>query len=116
MTAGIEVKLRGPDAYILARKALSAMEQHQIWPTAVNFELWTHCVGDPDGELAREITRIISTGEAFTDNLSDELAAVYLPKARLNEQIRDAGDALTKELASVKASSWRFSAFQSTIT
>ncbi|MDO8913066.1 MAG: GGDEF domain-containing protein [Phenylobacterium sp.] len=101
MSAGIEVKLRGPDAYILARKALSAMEQHQIWPTAVNFELWTHCVGDPDGDLAREITRIISTGEAFTDTLSDELAAVYLPKARLNEQIRDAGDALTKELANV---------------
>ena len=101
MSSGIEVKLRGPDAYALAHKALAAMELHKIWPTAVNFELWTHFVGDPEGALALELNRIISAGEAFTDLLSDELAATFLPKARLNEQIRDAGDALTKELASV---------------
>ncbi len=101
MSGDVEIKLRGPEAYALARKAIVAMEKHQVWPTATNFELWTHVVADPNGPLAMEITRIISSGEAFTDGLSDELAAIYLPKARLNEQIRDAGDALTKELISV---------------
>jgi diguanylate cyclase len=101
MSGDIETRLRGPGAYAVAGKALESMEQHQVWPTPVNYELWTHYVADPDGALGREITRLISVGEAFTDNLADELAATYLPKARLNEQIRDAGDALTKELAAV---------------
>ena len=101
MSGDVEIKLRGPEAYALARKALETMEKHHVWPTATNFELWTHVVADPDGPLAREITRLISSGEPFTDGLSDELAAVFLPKARLNEQIRDAGDALSKELISV---------------
>jgi diguanylate cyclase len=101
MSGDVEIKLRGPEAYALARMALESMERHHVWPTATNFELWTHVVADPEGALAREITRIISAGEPFTDGLSDELAAVFLPKARLNEQIRDAGDALSKELISV---------------
>jgi diguanylate cyclase len=101
MSGEIETRLRGPGAYGVANKALESMEQHQVWPTPVNYELWTHYVADPDGALGREITRLISVGEAFTDHLADELAATYLPKARLNEQIRDAGDALTKELAAV---------------
>lgn len=97
----VETTLRGPEAYKIARRALDLMERHQIWPTALNFELWTHYVADPDGALAREITRLISMGEPITEILSEELAAAYLPKARLNEQIRDAGDLLSKELASV---------------
>lgn len=97
----VETTLRGPEAYKIARRALDLMERHQIWPTALNFELWTHYVADPDGALAREITRLISMGEPITEMLSEELAAAYLPKARLNEQIRDAGDLLSKELESV---------------
>jgi diguanylate cyclase len=85
----------------LARKAIAAMESHGIWPTATNFELWTYFFADPESPLAREISRLLSVGEAFTDNLADELAATFLPKARLNDQIRDAGDALTRELVAV---------------
>ncbi|WP_309643144.1 GGDEF domain-containing protein [Phenylobacterium sp.] len=101
MSANIETRLRGPGAYALAREVLETMEGHQVWPTPVNFELWTHFVAEPDSDLGREITRLISVGEAFTDHLADELAAAYLPKAKLTEQIRDAGDALSKELISV---------------
>lgn len=101
MSGEIESKLRGPGAYALARQALDAMEAHQVWPTAINFELWTYYVGAPDSPLGREIARLLSSGEAFTDLLADELAATYLPKAKLTEQIRDAGDALTKELEAV---------------
>lgn len=97
----VETTLRGPEAYKIAGRALNLMERHQVWPTALNFELWTHFVADPDGALARELTRLISLGEPLTESLSEELAATYLPKARLNEQIRDAGDLLSKELESV---------------
>lgn len=101
MSGDIETKLRGPGAYTLARQTMDAMEAHQVWPTAVNFELWTHYVAAPDSALGREIARLLSAGEAFTDTLADELAATFLPKAKLNDQIRDAGDALTKELDAV---------------
>ena len=37
----------------------------------------------------------------LTESISEDLAAAYLAKARLNEQIRDAGDQLSKELDSV---------------
>ena len=97
----VEITLRGPEAYKIAKRALELMERHQVWPTALNFELWTHYVADPEGALARELTRLISLGEPMTEMVSEELAAAYLPKAKLNEQIRDAGDLLSKELESV---------------
>ena len=101
MSAEVEIKLRSAEAYALSRKALELMELHKVWPTATNYELWTHVVADPNGELATEIKRLLAEGRAFTDSLSDDLAASFLPKARFNDQIRDAGDALTKELISV---------------
>ena len=101
MAGDVDNKLRGPQAYEFARMALQAMEQHQVWPTPLNFELWLHYVGDPDGALGREIERLLGMGEPFTEMISEELAASYLPKAKLNEQIRDAGDQLSRELAAV---------------
>jgi diguanylate cyclase len=101
MVGDVETALRGPEAYRLARKAVDDMERRKIWPTPLNYELWLHYVGAPDGALAKELDRLLAAGEAITEEVSEELAATYLPKARLNEQIRDAGDQLTKELVSV---------------
>jgi diguanylate cyclase len=101
MSVEIEQTLRGPQAYTIARKALELMERHGVWPTPLNFELWSHFVADPEGPLALELGRLLSAGEPMTEQVSEELAAAYLAKARLNEQIRDAGDQLSKELAAV---------------
>ena len=101
MAGEFESSLRGPEAYAMARKAVEAMDRQGIWPTPLNYELWLHYVGEPDGPLGQEIERLLEAGEPFTDVVSEELAAAYLPKAKLNEQIRDAGDQLSKELASV---------------
>jgi diguanylate cyclase len=101
MAGVVETTLRGPEAYGLARQALEAMENHKIWPTPLNFELWLHYVGDPDGALGKEIRRILGSGEMFSDEVSEELAAAYLPKVKLNDQIRDAGDQLSRQLATV---------------
>ncbi len=101
MAVDVELLLRTPQGYNVTRKALDLLEQHKVWPTAVNFEIWTHFIADPEGALAKELTRLISVGEPLTEAVTEELAAAYLPKARLNEQIRDAGDLLSKELEAV---------------
>ncbi|HTX51273.1 MAG TPA: GGDEF domain-containing protein [Caulobacteraceae bacterium] len=101
MPDDVEVAVRGPKAYEVARSAISMMEAAGVWPTSLNFELWLHIVADPAGPLAMEIERLLSSGEAITDFVAEGLAQTYLPKARLHEEIRDAGDMLTKELASV---------------
>jgi len=97
----VELTLRGPEAYALARQALEAMEGHKVWPTPLNFELWLHYVGDPGGALGLEIQRLMSSGETITEAVAEELAAQYLPKVRLNEEIRDAGDQLNRQLESI---------------
>ena len=101
MTGDVETALRAPEAYDMARRALAGMEEHKVWPTPLNYELWLHFIGHPGGALAQELERLLNAGEAITEEISESLAAAYLPKARLNEQIRDAGDLLNKELASV---------------
>jgi diguanylate cyclase len=44
---------------------------------------------------------LIESGQPFTDSVSEVLAAQYLPKAKLDNEILDAGETLSKELASV---------------
>ena len=101
MSAEIETSLRGPRAYDLARRAVAAMEKHKVWPTALNFELWSHYVAAQDSPLAAEINQMIEAGEAFTDTVGESLAERFLPKAKLSGEILEAGDALTKELDTV---------------
>jgi len=101
MPGDVETTLRGPKAYSVARAALTMMEESKVWPTALNFELWLHLVADPKGPLAQEIQRLLSSGEPITDEIAEDLAAHFLPKAKLNDQIRDAGDQLTRELDAV---------------
>ena len=101
MTAKVDTTVRGPEAYSLARRVLDDMEAAGVWPTPVNFELWLHYVGDPEGPLGREIRRILAAKEPFSESTSEMLASEYLPRGRLNEEIRDAGRMLDKELSTV---------------
>src|SRR5947209_3848321 len=101
MSADVETALRAPQAYDLARRAVAAMEKHKVWPTPLNFEIWTHYVAAKDTPLAAEIEQMIEAGEPFTDTAGEALAAKFLPRQKLSEEIIDAGDALSKELDSV---------------
>jgi diguanylate cyclase len=101
MPGEVDVTLRGPKAYEVARAAIEMMERAKVWPTALNFELWLHLVADPSGALAMEMQRLLSSGEQITDFVAEDLAHTFLPKARLHDQIRDAGDQLSQELATV---------------
>jgi len=101
MSADLEVLLRGPKAYGLARKALDAMEANYVWPTPLNFELWLHYVAAKDSPLGKAISAMIERGEPFTDGAAEALAAQHLPRARLNGELLTAGNALSKELDTV---------------
>jgi diguanylate cyclase len=101
MPGELDLTLRGPKAYDVARAALDLMERSKVWPTALNFELWLHLISDPSGPLAQEIERLLSSGEPITDFIAEDLAQTYLPKARLHDQIKDAGEQLSHELATV---------------
>ncbi|MDQ8029649.1 MAG: GGDEF domain-containing protein [Brevundimonas sp.] len=101
MTTSVETTLREPGAYNLSRRVIDEMEAAGVWPTPLNFELWLHYLGDPDGALGREIQRLLSEQEPFTEATADMLAAEYLPRGRLTEEIRDAGRVLDRELSSV---------------
>ena len=100
-TAEFEAVVRGPDAYRLARSALDSMVRHKVWPTPLNYELWLHCASAPKSTLAVEIERMAAAGEPFTEAACEALAAAHLPKTRLTDEIRDAGDQLSRELDTV---------------
>jgi diguanylate cyclase len=103
MSVDVQTALRSPKSYDLARMALEVMEAHQVWPTVRNFELWVHYVSEKEGALAQEIDRLLAAGEAITETVGEALAAQFLPEAKLNGDILEAGDVLSKELQSVTA-------------
>jgi diguanylate cyclase len=101
MSTDIDSLLRSPKGYLLARKAIEAMEAHRVWPTALNFELWLHFVAAKDGEVAAKINTVIQSGVPFTDQVGEQIAAEHLPGAKLSGEILDAGKSLSQELDSV---------------
>src|SRR6185312_160787 len=101
MPADIQALLRSPKGYDVARQALEIMQAHQVWPTVRNYELWVNYIVESSSPLAEEINRLLAAGEAITESVSEALAAQYLPEARLNGDILEAGDALSKELQTV---------------
>jgi diguanylate cyclase len=101
MAGDVELSVRGPQAYSTARAAIDVMEKHGVWPTPLNFEIWLHYVADPEGDLGKEIGRLVNSGAAFTEDVAEALAAQFLPKARLNDEIRNAGDQLNRQLETI---------------
>lgn len=101
MSKDLDSILRSPKAYDWARKAIEAMESNRVWPTALNFELWMHYVAAKDGEVATEMSSVLSSGEPFTEQVAEEIAGKHLPQAKLSGEILDAGKNLTEELENV---------------
>jgi diguanylate cyclase len=101
MSTQIQTTLRGPEAFGLARRAVEEMERAGVWPTPLNFELWLHYLGEPDSALGLEMARLLTEGADFTEGTAEMLAAEYLPRGRLSEEIRDAGVVLNRELSTV---------------
>lgn len=101
MSNDIEVSVRSSNAYSLAMEAIRLMELHGVWPTPLNYEIWLYVAGDPKSALAQEINRLIGSGEKITEEISESLASKFISRLKLNDEVRDAGLRLTRELASV---------------
>ncbi len=101
MNNDIEISVRSPTAYTLAAEALRLMQEHGVWPTPLNYELWLYVAGDPECPLAQEISRLIAAGETITEDVSESLATKFIARLKLNDEVRDAGLKLTRELASI---------------
>ncbi len=101
MADEMNARIRGPEAYAFGRQALAALEEAKVWPTPLNYELWLHREADPQGELAQEIARLLAAHDPFNDDVAESLASRFLPRLRLNDEIRDAGEALGKQLDSI---------------
>lgn len=101
MNNDIEISVRGPGSYALAAEALRLMQEHAVWPTPLNYELWLYVAGDPECPLAQEIDRLVKAGETITEDISESLAGKFIARLKLNDEVRDAGLKLTRELASV---------------
>jgi diguanylate cyclase len=86
---------------MLWRATSSAKWKRPACGPPLNFELWLHYISDPDGPLAQEIRRLLAQSAVITDKTSEMLAAEFLPRGRLPDQIRDVGAVLDRELASV---------------
>ena len=103
MATQVDTTVRSPEAYALARRAVDAMQAAAVWPTPLNFELWLHYLSAPDSPLSQEMARLLASDAPFTDTTAEMLAAEFLPRSRLSEEIRDAGVVLNRELAAVAA-------------
>jgi diguanylate cyclase len=101
MSKDLDSILRSPKAYDWARKAIDAMEQNRVWPTAMNFELWMNYVAAKDSEVAAEIGSILKSGQPFTEHVGEQIAEKHLPSAKLSGEILSAGKNLTEELQNV---------------
>ena len=97
-TADIELRLRSPASYPLAQGAIAGMKAAGVWPTPLNFELWLHVCADAQGPLAREIGALTQAGEPITEARSEALAARYLAKSRLDEDVHRTGEQLEAQL------------------
>ena len=101
MSGDVDTTLRGPQAYALSRQVMDDLERRGMAPTPLNYELWTHFLGHPGGALAQEIERLLGEGETITDTTAEALSSTHLPRARLTDQIREAGEKLNRELDAV---------------
>lgn len=103
MTDHIDALVRSRDAFRIARLAIAQMEENEVWPTPLNFELWLYAISDPEGPIGREIYRLVRSGQPLTDAIAEDLAVEHLPRLRMTEEIRDAGDQLTRQLAAISS-------------
>ena len=94
-------RLRSQTGYALAREAIDILERVEAWPTSLNFELCLEFLADPQGDLAAEVRRLKLEGALKGEQKSEQLAAKFLPRLRLQDEISNAGVALTRELEQI---------------
>ena len=101
MASDVQTMLRTAESYVVATEALVEMQRHRIWPTPLNYELWLHVLAEPDGDLAKEMRRLIARNEPITEAICNGLADTFLPHRRISENLFDTGDLLSRQIDGV---------------
>jgi diguanylate cyclase len=101
MNQEFEILLRSSAGYDSAEKAMFLMKSHGVWPTPVNYELWLHIAAYPECDLAKEVYRLVETGESMTESVTETLATRYISRSKINDEVRDTGLKLTQELSQI---------------
>jgi diguanylate cyclase len=104
MSDKIETMLRSAGAYDLAKKALSLMEESQVWPTTQNFRIWLEYAGNPNGEIAAEIRRLTESKQFITEFIAEDLAKRFLPTSNSQDSFGDISSQLDGTLQSISTS------------
>ena len=97
----VETAARTSAGYDLGRQVIDLLEAHQVWATPLAFELWQQVAVAPEGPLAQEVQALVADGQPISDVVCETLADKHLPRLKLQEDVRDAGAALTGQLANV---------------
>jgi diguanylate cyclase len=98
MSNSTELAIRGREAFVLARAALTELEVRGIYPTALNYELMIHAIQDPNGAIAKELKHYVVDGKGLPDHLSEQIAERYLPRLRYASELRLAGEELSSQI------------------
>lgn len=103
MTDGL-LSIRFPEALSIGHETVEIMGGKQIRPSAQNYEVWLAYRLGALAELRQDIDARIARGEAFTDDVNQQLHEKYFSNARLTAQMVATGERIAKELNSVIAS------------
>ena len=97
-------RLLGNEGRELAHKALELMAQFDVPPTPENYSVWVSFASDTNTDLCESVRKHIESGEAFTEELNNELFDQYFQWAAIQNAIIESGGIMTRELGNVQDS------------
>ncbi len=100
-STNLNTVLRSSQGYELSRKTLQLMEQHGVWPTPENFEIWQTYAHGENLALKGAIDKLIEQNTPFTDDVCSDLAESYGSQGKMSRQIMETGGAISQHLSTV---------------
>lgn len=97
-------RFHNADGLVLARETIDELGVQRIPTSPANYEIWIAHKTGASPELSRDIEARLLRGEAFTDEVNEELFDRYFAKTRLSAQMVEASAGIARELADVVSS------------
>lgn len=101
MNQEFEILIRSSQGYDFAQKSIQLMKEFSVWPTPLNFELWLHVATNPESDISAEVLSAVKNNEIFSDEIAENIAANYISRAKISDNLRDTGLKLTQELNTI---------------
>ena len=95
---------RGENGIALARATIGELAARAVPTSPANYEVWVAYLSGTYPDLNSEIDARLARGEAFTDELNEDLYERYFAQNRLSVRMVEASAGIARELADVVAS------------